>query len=508
MGKRNLVGFNTEKYLRAQEAAIRQRLSGSKKLYLEFGGKLFFDGHAARTLPGYDPYAKLELLKRLKKDLEILFCISAKQLQAGKLHGDSSLNHEEFALKLLGELVTHKLPLKGVVINRFEAEPVALEFQKRLKRLGIKTYLRNEISGYPADTDLIVSKKGFGADPYIRTSKKIIVVTAPGPNSGKLSTCLGQLYHEHRQGKDASYAKFETFPVWNLPLKHPVNIAYEASTADLGDFNLIDPFHLEAYGETAINYNRDVESFAVIKKMIDKIIPRKSLSFSYKSPTDMGVNCIKEGVVDDNLIRQTAKQEIIFYFFRYQSEAKRGLKSKKAVKKTEALMRELGLKEEDREVVPAAREAFAQAKKKKNKGERGTYCGAAIQLVDGRVITGKNSPLLHAEAAAVINAIKVLAGIPDRLHLLTPNIVSGINRMKKKMLQEKSESLTVSETLIALSVASATNPTAKKAISCLDKLRGCHLHTTHIPAKGDESAFRKLEIWVTTDTDTSKAFFY
>lgn len=502
-------GFDTEKYLKAQETAIRQRLGKSEKLYLEFGGKLFFDGHASRALPGYDPYAKVELLRRLKKDLEILFCLSAKQLQRGKVHGDANLNHEEFSLKTLGELAEHNLPLRAVIINRFKGEPAALEFQKRLKRLGIKTYLRKEIPGYPSDTDFVVNEKGFGADLYIKTSKKIIVVTGPGPDSGKLSTCLGQLFHEHRQGKDAGYAKFETFPVWNLPLKHPVNIAYEAATADLGDFNLVDPFHLDAYGKTAINYNRDVEAFPIIKKLLQKIIPSNSLAAGYRSPTDMGVNCIKEGIVNDEIVQEAARQEIIFYLFRYQAEVKQGLGSKKAVKRIKTLMKELGLKEEDRKVVPVARKACAQAQKRRDKGERGIFCGTAIELANGEVVSGKNSPLLHAEAAVVLNAVKILAGIPDKLHLLSPSIVSGINRVKQKMYQEKSESLTLSETLIALSVAAATNPAAKRALDCLDKLRGCQMHTTHIPAKGDESAFRKLGIWVTTDANvTSKLFFY
>lgn len=502
-------GFDTEKYLKAQEIAIRQRLGKSEKLYLEFGGKLFFDGHAARTLPGYDPYAKLKLLRKLKKDLEILFCVSAKQLQRGKIHGDANLSHEEFSLKILGELAEYNLPLRAVIINRFKEEPAALEFQKRLNRLGIKTYLRKEIPGYPADTDFVVSKKGFGADPYVKTSKKIIVVTAPGPDSGKLSTCLGQLFHEHRQGKDVSYAKFETFPVWNLPLKHPVNIAYEAATADLGDFNLVDPFHLDAYGKTAINYNRDVEAFPIIKKLLQKIIPSSNPTTAYRSPTDMGVNCIKEGIVNDEILQEAAKQEIIFYLFRYQTEVKQGLGSKKAVRRTKILMEELGLKEEDRKVVSAARKACVEAQKRRDKGERGIYCGAAIELPNGEVISGKNSPLLHAEAATILNAVKILAGIPDKIHLLSPGIVSSISRMKQKMYQEKSESLTLSETLIALSVAAATNPAARQALNCLDKLRGCPMHTTHIPAKGDENAFRKLGIWVSTDANvTSKLFFY
>lgn len=506
MPKKLPIGFNTEKYLKAQEKAIRKRLDQTDKLYSEFGGKLLFDGHAARVLPGYDPTAKLILLQRLKKDLEILVCVSAKELQKGKIHGDTNLNYEEYTLNILGELKNYRLPVTAVVISRFEEEPTAVEFEKRLKRLGLKTYKRKEIPGYPSNLDLIISKKGHGADPYIKTSKAIVLVTAPSPNSGKMSTCLGQLYHEYQRGHKAGYAKFETFPVWDLPLKHPLNVAYEASTADLGDFNLIDPFHLDAYGVTAVNYNRDVEAFPILKKILKKVTKEDI----YQSPTDMGVNCISQGIIDDRLVKKAARQEIIFRFFRHQAEVKKGLTSKKALKRTKMLMRQMELKPEERKVVPAARKAFKDALKKRGKGERGTYCGAAIELHDGQIITGKNSPLLHAEAAAILNAIKTLAGIPDKIHLLSPNIVSGVNRIKQKILKEKSESLTVSEVLIALSMASVTNPTANQALKLLPHLRYCKMHTTHIPARGDESAFRKLGLWVTTDANTplSKAFFY
>lgn len=506
MIKKQTAGFDTKKYLIAQEKAIRQRLAKSKKLYLEFGGKLLFDGHAARVLPGYDPTTKLILLERLKEDLEILVCVSAKELQKGKIHADVSLNYEEFTLKILGELKNCQLPVAAVIINRFKEEPVALEFEKRLKRLGLKTYRRKEISGYPSDVDLIISKKGYGSDPYIKTSKAIVLVTAPSPNSGKMSTCLGQLYHEYQQGHQASYVKFESFPVWDLPLKHPVNVAYEAATADLGDFNLIDPFHLEAYETTAVNYNRDVEAFPILQKILRKIVKKDV----YRSPTDMGVNCISQGIVDDQIVQEAARQEIIFRFFRYQTEVKKGLTSKKALRRTEMLMRQLGLKPEDRKVVPAARQALKKAIKKRGKGERGMYCGAAIELNDGQIITGKNSPLLHAEAAAVLNAIKTLTDIPDKIHLLSPKIINSVNRIKQIILKEKSESLNLSEVLIALSIASATNPTANRALKCLPKLRGCKMHATHIPARGDESAFKKLGLWVSTDAQTSslKAFYY
>ena len=551
------IGFDTKKYLQAQEKVIRKRLNKSEKLYLEFGGKLLFDGHAARVLPGYEPTAKLQLLQKLKQDLEVLVCVSAKELQKGKIHGDVNLNNEEFTLKILGELKVYQLPVTAVVINRFEEEPAALDFERRLECLGLRVYKRREISNYPVNVDFIISPEGYGADPYIKTSKPIVLVTASGPNSGKLSTCLGQLYHERKRGCFASYAKFETFPVWDLSLKHPVNIAYEAATADLGDFNLIDPFHLKAYGKTAINYNRDVEAFPILEKLLKSIVKtnafistaarrkppafpacrqagvlgdespsrilrdstatkeetpslRAGVGFIYHSPTDMGVNCISQGIINNQLVQRAACQEIIFRFFRYQAEAKKGLKSKKALQRTKALMEELGLKPEDRKVVPAARKALYQAQKQRDKGEGETYCGAAIELADGQVVTGKNSSLLHAEAAVILNAIKVLAGIPDKTYLLSPKVISGVNKIKQEILKEKSESLNLSETLIALSMASTTSPIVNRALKCLTQLRGCKMHTTHIPARGDENAFRKLNLWVTTDANVplSKAFFY
>lgn len=423
--------------------------------------------------------------------------MSAKELQKGKIHGDVNLNNEEFTLKILGELKVCKLPVTAIIINRFEEEPAALDFERRLKCLGLRVYKRREIPNYPSNTDFIISSKGYGADPYIKTSKPIVLVTASGPNSGKLSTCLGQLYHERKRGCFASYAKFETFPVWDLALKHPVNIAYEAATADLGDFNLIDPFHLKTYGETAVNYNRDVGAFPILEKLFKSII--KKNTNIYHSPTDMGVNCISQGIIDDQLVQKAACQEIIFRFFRYQAEVKKGLKSKKALQRTKVLMEELGLKPEDRKVVFAARKALEKA-----------YCGAAIELADGQVVAGKNSSLLHAEAASVLNAIKILANIPDKIHLLSPEVVASVNKIKQEILKEKSESLNLSETLIALSMASITSLTVNKAIKCLTQLRGCKMHTTHIPARGDENAFRKLGLWVTTDANVplSKAFFY
>jgi len=500
------IGFDTKKYLVAQEKAILERLNKTKKLYLEFGGKLLFDAHASRVLPGYDPQAKLLLLKRLKKDLEILVCVSAKELQRRKFHPDFNLDYEEFTLKILGELKNNQLLVTAVVINRFEGERAALDFEKRLKRLGFKTYKRREIPTYPTDIDLIASKRGFGADPFVKTSKPIVLVTAPSPNSGKMSTCLGQLYHEYQRGTKASYAKFETFPVWDLPLNHPVNVAYEAATADLGDFNLIDPFHLETYGTTAVNYNRDVEAFPILQKILKKIMKEDV----YFSPTDMGVNCISKGIIDDKAVRNAACQEVIFRFFRYQEEIKRGLSNLEAIKRVEVLMKKLGLKPEDRKVVPAARQALKEAEGKRGRGEKGIYCGAAIEVANGQIVTGKNSPLLHAEAAAILNAIKVLAGIPDKTHLLPPNVIGGINKMKQAILKEKSESLNVSEVLTALAIATINDPSAKRALKFLPKLKNCKMHTTHVPSPGDKSAFRKLGLWVSTDAQVSslKPFYY
>ena len=500
----NKIGFDTKRYLVAQEKAIRERLAKfSGRLYLEFGGKLMADFHAARSLPGYDPDAKVRLLKALHQDLEVLYCVSAKQLANGKIRGDWGMGYDLATIKALEDLEAVGLTVAGVVINRFEGENEAKILEKRLKRMGIKVFKRYEIDGYPRDLENISSAQGYGRDEDLKTKKPLVVVWGAGPGSGKLSTCLGQIYLDAKKGLNSGYAKFETFPVWDLPLDHPVNLAYEAATADLGDFNLIDPFHLQAYQKIAVNYNRDVEAFPIIKAIFEKILSEKNFSRSYCSPTDMGFNVLSRGIIDEKIICEAAKKEIVFYLFRYRQEYKKGLVDQKTLERVEMIMKRLGTGEEYLKTVPAARQAKKEATQKRGKGERGIYCGAAIELPDGRIISGKNSPLLHAEAAVVLNAIKVLGEIPDNLDLISPAIIKQINKLKKQ-IKEKSTSLNCTEALLALAISSQVNPVAQKAQGFLNNLRGCFMHTTHELSAAEQSIFSKLGIWVSTDGQTAK----
>ena len=493
-------GFDTKKYLNVQKKAIEKRLAKfSDRLYLEFGGKLLDDFHASRTLPGYDPNAKVFLLKDLNRDLEILYCVSAKQLADGKIRGDLGIDYGLATIKALQDLKELNLPVAGVVINRFEGESEARILEKRLKRIGIRVFKRYEIEGYPNNVDNILSAQGYGGDDYIEFEKSLVVVWGAGPGSGKLSTCLGQIYQDAKRGMNSGYAKFETFPVWNLPLEHPVNIAYEAATADLGDFNLIDPFHLRAYKKSVVNYNRDVDSFPIIKGIFDKILDKKNFSRHYRSPTDMGFNVLKKGIVDDGIISEAAKKEIVFYLFRYRQEYRRGLGREATITRTISLMKKLKIDEEYLKTVPAARKAKKEAMKEKDKGEKGIYCGAAIELPHGKIITGKNSPLLHAETAAVLNAIKTLGGISDETDLIAPEIIKQIVGLKKQ-IYEKSQSLSCSEAILALAVSSPQCQAQK----FLNNLRGCFMHTTHELSLPDKNIFRKLGIWVSTDGEIAK----
>lgn len=502
MGRK--LGFETEKYLLAQKTAIKKRLAKfPDRLYLEFGGKLLDDFHAARTLPGYDPNAKLLLLKSLEKDLGILYCISAKQLADGKIRGDWGVGYDLATIKTLEDLERYRLPLFGVVINRFEGETEAKNFERRLKRMGVKVYKRREIKDYPNNLSLILSEKGYGRDDYIPVDKPLVVVWGAGPGAGKLSTCLGQIYSDQKRGIDSGYAKFETFPIWDLPLEHPVNVAYEAATADLGDFNMVDTFHYQAYKKVAVNYNRDIDSFPILRAIFKKITQTGNFSRTYNSPTDMGFNMISHGIVDDDLVREAAKREINFYLFRYREEYKKGLISEKTMERMEVVMNRAGVTEDYLPTVSAARKAREEAKKKKGKGERGIFCGAAIELSDGRVITGKNSPLLYAEAAVVLNAVKILAKIDDNFDLISPLVIKQINKLKER-IGEASYSLSCSEALLALAISSQGNPLAERAQQFLTDLKDCFLHTTHQPAGADESVFRKLGIWVSTDGRVEK----
>jgi uncharacterized protein (UPF0371 family) len=492
------TGFDNEKYLKEQSAAILDRVKKFNKLYLEFGGKLCFDYHAARVLPGYDPNVKIRLLQQLKDKIDIVLCIYSGDIEKGRVRGDFGITYDAATLKLIDDLRKWGLDILSVVITRFNNQSSAVIFKNKLERRGVKVYLHYPIEGYPLNVDFVASDAGFGKNEYIETNSPIVVITGPGPGSGKLAVCLSQLYQEHGRSINAGYAKFETFPIWNLPLKHPVNVAYEAATADIQDFNLVDPFHLNIYKETAINYNRDVESFPILKLILSKIFNKGANLPVYHSPTDMGVNRAGFGIVDDELVQQAAKQELIRRYFRYNTEYVLGIEKKETVDRVVLLMEELGVKVADRAVVEVARSTAEQAEIQ-GKGNAGIYCGAALQLSDGRIITGKNSKLLHAASSLVLNAIKVLAKIPDEILLLSPNIIEQISKLKEDILNAESESLDLEETLIALSISAATNHAVELAMKKLVDLKGCEVHMTHIPTPGDEVGLKRLGVNLTTD---------
>ena len=494
------IGFDNERYLAEQGAAIVERVTTfHNKLYLEFGGKLLFDYHAARVLPGFQPNVKMRLLQQLKDKADILLCIYAGDIERKKLRADFGITYDVDALKLIDDLREWGLGIRGVVITRFSGQPAARSFKNRLERRRIRVYTHPFTKGYPTDVDTIVSDEGYGANEYIETEQPLVVVTGPGPGSGKLATCLSQLYHDHRRGVESGYAKFETFPIWNLPLKHPVNIAYEAATADLGDFNLIDPFHLEAHGETAVNYNRDVEVFPVLQRILERISEAES---PYRSPTDMGVNRAGFAITDDAVVRVAARQELIRRSFRYACEHVMGLVETETVEKVELLIKELSVDPSSRRPVEPARRAAEEARRN-GKGNKGIFCGAAMELPDGSIVTGKNSALMHAASSLILNATKGLAQIPDQIHLLSPSIIEAVGSLKKNILRSKSVSLDLEEALIALSISAATNPTAQLAMETLSRLRGCEVHMTHIPTPGDEAGLRKLGVNLTCEPNFS-----
>jgi uncharacterized protein (UPF0371 family) len=493
------TGFDNDKYLKEQTSAINTRVEKfNNKMYLEFGGKLCFDYHAARVLPGYDPNVKIRLLQLLKDKIDIVLSIYAGDIEKGRVRGDFGITYDAATFKLIDDLRKWGLDILAVVITRFANQPSAVIFKNKLQRRGVKVYLHYPIERYTTDIDHVISEDGFGKNDYIETKKPIVIVTGPGPNSGKLSTCLSQLYHEHKRGVDAGYAKFETFPIWNLPLKHPVNVAYEAATADIQDFNLVDPFHLAKYNEATINYNRDVECFPILKLILTKILKKGSNLPMYNSPTDMGVNRAGFGIVNDAVVQEAAKQELIRRYFRYNSEYVLGIEKKETVDRVSVLMEEMGVKVTDRPVVANARKSAEDAEKN-GKGFGGIYCGAAIQLKDGRMITGKNSPLMNAASSLMLNAIKTIANIPDEILLLSPHIIGQISKLKEEILHAEKESLDLEETLIALSISATTNHTAQIAMEKLTELRGCEVHITHIPTPGDEVGLKMVGVNLTTD---------
>ncbi len=492
------IGFDNEKYLQQQSESILERINLFKgKLYLEFGGKLLYDYHASRVLPGYDHNIKIKLLQQLKNKIDILLCIYSGDITKGRIRGDFGITYDVDALKLIDSLREHGLDIRAVVITRFDNQSPVIKFKNKLEHRGIKVYLHSATKGYPTDVSTIVSKEGYGKNSYIETQNPVVVVTGPGPGSGKLATCLSQLYHDYQKGVKSGYAKFETFPIWNLPLKHPVNIAYEAATADLEDINMIDSFHLNAYNKSAVNYNRDIEIFPVLQRILKKIMGK---DLPYRSPTDMGVNRIGFAITEDDVVKEAAKQEVIRRYFRYNYEYAMGVETQQTVEKVILLMEELNLKPEDRLVVEPARTA-AENPKKEISENSGISCGAALQTTNGNIITGHNSPLMTAASSVILNSVKQLAEIPDKIHLLSSNIIEHIKTLKGEFLGLKNEMLDLEETLIALSISATNNPAAEMAMEKLKELKGCEVHLTHIPAPGDEIGLRRLKVNLTADAN-------
>ena len=480
------VGFDNGKYLAMQSEHIRERIAQfGGKLYLEFGGKLFDDYHAARVLPGLAPDSKVKMLLQLKDQAEIVIVINATDIEKNKVRGDLGITYDQDVLRLIDAFRAIGLYVGSVVLAQYGGQSAADAFQSRLAALGVTVYRHYPIAGYPSDVEHIVSDEGYGKNEYIETTRPLVVVTAPGPGSGKMATCLSQLYHEHKRGIAAGYAKFETFPIWNLPLKHPVNLAYEAATADLNDVNMIDPFHLEAYGVTTVNYNRDVEIFPVLSAIFKEIYG----CCPYKSPTDMGVNMAGNCIIDDAVCCEASKQEILRRYYAERCAVRQGLASNDGVYKIKLLMNQAGISEADRPVIAAA---LAKA-------EATGQPAAAIQLPDGRCITGKTSALLGASAALLLNALKALGNIQDDMHLISPIIIEPIQDLKIHHLGNHNPRLHTDEILIALSICAATNPTAALAMQQLSKLRGLEAHSTVILSSVDSSTFKKLGINLTCE---------
>lgn len=481
------TGFDNDTYLKLQSEHIRKRISQfGNKLYLEFGGKLFDDYHASRVLPGFLPDSKLKMLLQLKEQAEIIIAISADAIEKNKIRGDLGITYDMDVLRLIDAFRSMDLYVGSVVITQYSGQPAADHFRKRLSQLGIRSYLHYIIEGYPGNIEHIVSDEGYGKNDYIETTRPLAVITAPGPGSGKMATCLSQLYHEHKRGIKAGYAKFETFPIWNLPLRHPVNIAYEAATADLNDVNMIDPFHLEAYGETTVNYNRDIEIFPVLNAMFERILG----SSPYKSPTDMGVNMAGKCIIDDEICREASKQEIIRRYYQALYDQKKDVMgSRETVYKLELLMKQASITSEDRKVIPAA------MMRQENTG----HPAAAIQLPDGQIITGKTSDLLGASAAVLLNALKTLGGIDHNRHLVSRAAIEPIQTLKTDYLGSRNPRLHTDEILIALSISAAADDAARLALAQLPKLKGCEVHSTVILSSVDEKTFRRLGMHLTSE---------
>lgn len=482
------IGFDNDKYLKLQSEKIRERIDNfGGKLYLEFGGKLFDDYHASRVLPGFKPDSKINMLAKLKDEAEVVIVISAADIEKNKMRADLGITYDVDVLRLIDAFRGYGLFVGSVCMTQFASQPTAIAYQKKLESLGMKVYRHYPIAGYPSNIPFIVSDEGYGKNEFIETSRSLVVVTAPGPGSGKMATCLSQLYHEYKRGIKAGYAKFETFPVWNLPLKHPVNLAYEAATADLKDVNMIDPFHLEAYGQTTINYNRDVEIFPVLNAMFEKIMGESP----YKSPTDMGVNMDGFCIIDDEAVREASKQEIIRRYFHALCQKRQGTADDEQVLKLELLMKQAEISTDSRAVVSAARV----------KAEATGEPAAAIELPDGRIITGKTSELLGASSAMLLNALKALAGIEDEKELIQAMTLGPIQELKVKHLGNRNPRLHTDEVLIALAICAATDSDAKAAVEQLQNLRGSEVHSSVILSQVDKNVLRKLGVNLTCEPE-------
>ena len=485
------LGFDNEKYIKMQSEHIGERVHRfGDKLYLEMGGKLFDDYHASRVLPGFEPDSKIKMLMHLKDELEIVVAISAIDIVKNKVRSDYNITYDLDTLRLIDAFKSLGLFVGSVVITQYSGQNAADVFKKRLENVGIPVFLHYPIEGYPSNVEFIVSDDGFGKNDFIKTTKPIVVVTAPGPGSGKMATCLSQLYHENKRGVKAGYAKFETFPIWNLPLKHDVNLAYEAATVDLNDVNMIDPFHLEAYGETTVNYNRDIEVFPVLNAIFEKILGESP----YKSPTDMGVNMAGNCIVDDEIVRKASKEEIIRRYYQVLKDKINGKCDDEVLYKMELIMKQAEVSCEDRKVVYEAIK----------KAEKTNTPACAIQLVDGRIITGKTSSLLGASSAALLNALKEISGIDDEIHLISPEVIEPLQGLKLNHFGSKNPRLHTDETLIALSICAASDKVAKKALEGLSALKGAEAHSSVLLSQIDENIFKKLGINLTSEAVYNK----
>ena len=488
-------GFDSQKYIRLQSEHIRERIAQfGGKLYLEFGGKLFDDYHASRVLPGFEPDNKIRMLMQLKDQAEIVIAINANDIEKNKKRGDLGITYDTEVIRLVDIFREFGLYVGSIALTQYSVQPSAEIFQKRMTALGLKVYRHFTIPNYPSDIQTIVSDDGYGRNDYMETSRPLVVVTAPGPGSGKMAVCLSQLYHEHKRGVKAGYAKFETFPIWNLPLKHPVNLAYEAATADLNDVNMIDPFHLEAYGATTVNYNRDIEIYPVLKEIFERIYGE----CPYKSPTDMGVNMVGNSIIDDEVCREASRQEVVRRYYKSACLLRQGLGSEEEIGKLKLLMRTLGIDPTYRKTVAAALETAELT------GEPAT----AIELPDGRIVTGKTKALLGASSAALLNALKALAGMPDELKLISPTVIEPIQHLKVDHMGNKNPRLHTDEALIALAISAATDENAAKAMDYLSDLQGCDAHSTVILSQVDDGMFKKLGVNITCEPTYQNSKLY